>query len=75
MFHKVEWTSKNEDEQRELEQQTAFNEKKQELYIMRASKTILSVLHRGFNKIRQGGRVVVLDEKAAEKLYMSIDYV
>ena len=36
---------------------------------MRASKTILSILHRGFDKIRQGGRVMVLDEKAAEKLY------
>ena len=36
---------------------------------MRASKTILSILHRGFDKIKQGGRVMVLDEKAAEKLY------
>ena len=52
-----------------LEQQIAFNEKKQELYIMRASKTILSILHRGFEKIKQDGRVMVLDEKSAEKLY------
>ena len=36
---------------------------------MRASKTILSILHRGFDKIRQDGRVMVLDEKSAEKLY------
>ena len=36
---------------------------------MRASKTILSILHRGFEKIKQGGRVMVLDEKSAEKLY------
>ena len=36
---------------------------------MRASKTILSILHRGFKKIKQDGRVMVLDEKAAEKLY------
>ena len=36
---------------------------------MRASKTILSILHRGFDKIKQGGRVMILDEKAAEKLY------
>ena len=36
---------------------------------MRASKTILSILHRGFDKIRQDGKVMVLDEKAAEKLY------
>ena len=36
---------------------------------MRASKTILSILHRGFDKIKQGGRVTVLDEKSAEKLY------
>ena len=59
----------NEDERTKLEQQVAFNEKKQGLYIMRASKTILSILHRGFDKIKQGGRVMVLDEKAAEKLY------
>ena len=59
----------NEDERTKLEQQIAFNEKKQGLYIMRASKTILSILHRGVDKIKQGGRVMVLDEKVAEKLY------
>ena len=70
MFHGAGWTSINEDERRKLEQQMAFNEKEQELYIMmRASKTILSILQRGFNKIKQGGRVMVLDGKAAEKLY------
>ena len=53
----------------QLGQRIAFNEKKQGLYIMRASKTILSILHRGFDKIKQGGRVMVLDEKSAEKLY------
>ena len=36
---------------------------------MRASKTILLILHTGFDKIKQGGRVMVLDEKLAEKLY------
>ena len=36
---------------------------------MRASKTVLSILHRGFEKIKQGGRVMGLNEKAAEKLY------
>ena len=36
---------------------------------MRASKTILSILHGGFDNIKQGDRVMVLDEKAAEKLY------
>ena len=36
---------------------------------MRASKTIISILHRGFDKIKEGGRVMVLDEKLAEKLY------
>ena len=64
-----EWTSTNKDQQTKLEQQIAFNEKKQELYIMRASKTIISILHRGFDKIRQDGRVMVLDEKSAKKLY------
>ena len=36
---------------------------------MRASKTIISILHRGFDKIKQDGRVMVLDEKSAEKLF------
>ena len=36
---------------------------------MRASKTIISILHRGFDKIKQDGNVMVLDEKSAEKLY------
>ena len=52
-----------------LQQQIAFNEKKQELYIMRSSKTIISILHRGFDKIKQDGRVMILDEKSAETLY------
>ena len=58
-----------------LEQQIAFNEKKQELYIIRASKTIMSVLHRGFNKIKEDGRVMVIDEKSAEKLYSRLHLV
>ena len=58
-----------------MEQQTAFNEKKQGLYIMRASKTILSILHRGFNKIKQDGKVMVLDGKSAEKLYNRLHLV
>ena len=37
--------------------------------MMRASKTILSILHRGFDKVKQDGKVMVLDEKSAEKLY------
>ena len=36
---------------------------------MRASKMILSILHRGSDKIKQDGRVMVSDEKSAEKLY------
>ena len=36
---------------------------------MRASKTIISILYRGFDKIKEDGRVIVLDEKSAEKLY------
>ena len=68
---RAEWTSTNKDQQTKLEQWIfiSFNEKKQELYIMRASKTIISILHRGFNKIKQDGRVMVPDEKSAEKLY------
>ena len=36
---------------------------------MRASKTIISILHRDLDKIKEDGRVMVLDEKSAEKLY------
>ena len=36
---------------------------------MRSSKTILSILHRGFDKMKLGGRVMVLDEKSAERLH------
>ena len=36
---------------------------------MRASKTILSILHRGFDKIKQDSKVMVSDGKSAEKLY------
>ena len=64
-----EWSSVDKDEIAKLGQQIAFNEKKQGLYIMRASKTIISILHRGFNKIKQDGKVMMLDEKSAEKLY------
>ena len=68
-FRRAEWTSTNEDERTKLEQQIAFNKKKQVEYIMRASKTIISILHRGFDKIKQDGKVMVLDEKSTEKLY------
>ena len=70
-----EWKSKNKDERTKLEQRIAFNKKKQELYIMRASKTIISILHRGFDKIKQDGKVMVLDEKSAEKLYSHLRLV
>ena len=36
---------------------------------MRASKTIISILRRGFDKIKEDGRVMVIDEKSAEKLF------
>ena len=36
---------------------------------MRASKLIVSILHRGFDKIKEDGRVMVIDEKSAEKLF------
>ena len=64
-----EWKLMNKDERMKLEHRIAFNKKKQGLYIMRASKTILSILHRGFDKIKQDGKVMVLHEKSAEKLY------
>ena len=70
-----EWKSKNKDERTKLEQRIAFNKKKQELYIMRASKTIISILHRGFDKIKQDGKVMVMDEKSADKLYSRLHLV
>ena len=42
---------------------------------MRASKMILSILHRGFDKIQQDGKVMVLDDKSAEKLYSCLHLV
>ena len=72
---RAEWTSTNKDERTKLEQQIVFNKKKQGEYIMRASKTILSILHRGFDKIKQDGKVMVLDEKSAEKLYNRLHLV
>ena len=59
----------DKNERTKLEQQIALNEEKQSQYIMRASKTIISILHRGFGKIKEDARVMVLDEKSAEKLY------
>ena len=72
---KAEWTSMNKDERKKLEKQIVFNEKKQGVYVMRASKTIISILHRGFNKVKQEGKVMVLDEKSAEKLYSHLRLV
>ena len=66
---RAEWKSMNEDERTKLEQQVVFNKKKQGEYIMRASKTILSILHRGFDKIKQDGKVMMLDQQSAEILY------
>ena len=72
---RAEWRSMNKDERTKLEQQIVFNKKKQGEYIMRASKTIISILHRSFEKIKQDGRVMVLDEKSAEKLYSRLRLV
>ena len=66
---RTEWSPINKDRIEKLGQRIAFNEKKQGIYVMRASKTILSILHRGFNKIKQDGKVMVLDQQSAEKLY------
>ena len=68
-IRRPKWKSTNKDERTKLEQRIAFNEERQSLYVMRASKTILSILHRGFDKIKQDCKVMVLDEKSAERLY------
>ena len=49
---RAEWKSTNKDQTEKLGQQIAFNEKKQGEYVMRASKTIISIFHRGFEKIK-----------------------
>ena len=66
---RAEWTSTNKDERTKLEQQIVFNNKKQGEYIMRALKMIISILHRGSNKIKQEGKVMVSDQQSAEKLF------
>ena len=66
---RAEWSPINKDQIAKLGQRIAFNEKKQAIYIMRASKTILSILHRGFDKIKQDGKVMMLDQQSAEILY------
>ena len=72
---RAEWKSMDKNERTKLEQQIALNEKKQGEYIMRASKTIISILHRGFDKIKEDGRVMFIDEKSAEKLYNRLHLV
>ena len=72
---RAEWATANKYERTKLEQQIVFNEKIQVRYIMRASKTIISILHRGFEKIKQDGKVMILDEKSAEKLYNRLHLV
>ena len=42
---------------------------------MRASKTIISILHRGFDKIKQDGKVMVLDQQSAQILYNKLRLV
>ena len=53
---RTEWSLMDKDEMTKLGQRIAFNEKEEGLYVMRASKMIL---HRGFNKIKQDGKVMV----------------
>ena len=72
---RAEWSPINKDQIEKLGQRIAFNEEKQGLYIMRASKMILSILHRGFNKIKQDGKVMILDQQSAEKLYNQLRLV
>ena len=69
---RAEWSPINKDQIAKLGQRIAFNEKKQGVYIMRASKTIISILHRGFDKIKQDGKVMMLDQQSAEILYYKL---
>ena len=71
---RAEWSPINKDQIAKLGQRIAFNEKKQGVYIMRALKTILSILHRGFDKIEQDGKVMMLDQQSAEILYNKLRF-
>ena len=66
---RAEWSPINKDQIAKLGQRIAFNKKKQGVYIMRALKTILSILHRGFDKIKQDGKVMMLYQQSAEILH------
>ena len=68
-IRRTECSSMDKSERTKLEQWMALKEEKQSQYAMRASKTILSILHRGFDKMKQDGTAMVLDEMLAEKLY------
>ena len=72
---RTEWSLMDKDEMTKLGQRIAFNEKKQGLYIMRASKMILLILHRGFDKIKQDGRVKVIDQQSAGISYNKLRLV
>ena len=74
-IRRAEWTSTDKDERTMLEQRIAFNKKKQGVHIMRISKMIISILHRGFDKIKQDGKVMVLDQQSAEILYNKLRLV
>ena len=64
-IRRTEWSSLDKNERTKLEQRIAFNEEKRSLYVRRASKTILLILHGGFDKTKQGGRVLFLDRQSA----------
>ena len=51
---RTEWSSMDKNERTKLEQRIAFTEEKRSLYMMRTSKTILSILQKGFGKIITG---------------------
>ena len=72
-IRRTEWSSMDKNERTKLEQRIALNEEKRSLYIMRALKTVLSILHRGFDKIKQGGKVMVFYESQLRNY--TIDYV
>ena len=74
-IRRTEWSSMDKNERTKLQKRIALNEEKQSLYIMRASKTILSILHRGFDKIKQDGMVMVLDQQSADRLYDRLNLV
>ena len=58
-----------------LEQQIAFNEEKQSLHVRQLQKRSYRYYIEVFDKIKQDGKAMVLDEKSAERLSITFSEI